>query len=47
MRERALQAVRKGHTKAEVREMFGLGENTLRAWEKLEVEKPGLLKTDR
>ena len=42
LRERALQAVRKGHTKAEVREMFGLGTNTLRDWEKLEEETGSL-----
>jgi transposase len=37
MRERALEAVRNGSTKAEVRKMFGLGVNTLREWEKLEA----------
>jgi hypothetical protein len=42
MRERALEAVRNGHTKAEVREMFGLGVNTLRAWKKLEAETGSL-----
>jgi transposase len=42
LRERALQAVRDGHSKAEVREMFGLGTNTLRAWENLEVETGSL-----
>lgn len=42
MRERALQAVRNGHTKAEVREMLGLGENTLRDWENLEAETGSL-----
>ena len=42
LRERALQAVRNGHTKAEVREMFGLGVNTLRAWENLEAETGSL-----
>ena len=42
MRERALEAVRNGHTKAEVRAMFGLGENTLRDWEKLEAETGSL-----
>jgi transposase len=42
LRERALQAVRNGHTKAEVREMFGLGVNTLRAWETLEAETGSL-----
>jgi len=42
LRERALQAVRKGHTKAEVREMFGFGINTLRDWENLEAETGSL-----
>jgi transposase len=42
LRERALQAVRNGHTKADVREMFGLGVNTLRDWEKLEAETGSL-----
>ena len=41
-RERALQAVRNGHTKAEVSRMFGLGENTLRDWEILEAETGSL-----
>ena len=42
LRERALQAVRNGHTKAEVSEMFGLGINTLKAWENLEAETGAL-----
>lgn len=42
MRQRALEAVRNGHTKAEVREMFGLGINTLRDWENLEAETGSL-----
>ena len=42
MRERALEALRKGHSKAAVREMFGLGGNTLRAWEILEAETGSL-----
>lgn len=42
MRERALEAVRKGRSKAEVNAMFGLGVNTLRAWEKLEAETGSL-----
>ena len=42
LRERALEAVRKGHTKAEVSRMFGLGENTLRDWEDLEAETGSL-----
>jgi transposase len=40
-RER-LQAVRNGHTKVEVSEMFGLGVNTLKDWEKLEKETGSL-----
>lgn len=43
MRQRALQAVRNGHTKTEVREMFGLGVNTLRDWENLEAETGSLV----
>jgi transposase len=35
MRERAMEALQNGHTKTEVNEMFGLGINTLRTWEKL------------
>jgi len=42
LRERALRAVRNGHSKTEVREMFGLGVNTLRAWEDLETETGSL-----
>ena len=42
MREKAIAALRKGHTKKEVREMFGLGLNTLRSWEKLEEETGSL-----
>jgi len=41
-RERALQAVRNGHSKAEVSRMFRLGENTLRDWETLEAETGSL-----
>ena len=37
-RERALQAVRDGCTKAEVSKIFGIGINTLHDWEKLETE---------
>lgn len=48
LRERALQAVRNGHSKAEVRKMFGLGENTLKAWENLEkVDRDQLLQLYR
>ena len=42
LRERALQAVRNGHSKVEVCEMFGLGVNTLKAWENLEAETGSL-----
>lgn len=42
LRERALQAVRRGYRKAEVSRMFGLGENTLRDWENLEAETGSL-----
>ena len=47
MRERALAAVRGGHSKAEVRKMFGLGVNTLRAWEILEAETGSLANKER
>jgi transposase len=42
LRELALQAVLNGHTKTEVNEMFGLGVNTIRDWEKLEAETGSL-----
>ena len=42
MRERAIEAMRNGHSKAEVNEMYGLGINTLRAWENLEAETGSL-----
>ncbi|MDR1066211.1 MAG: hypothetical protein LBL35_02080 [Clostridiales bacterium] len=42
MRERAIEAVRNGHSEAEVNEMYGLGVNTLRAWENLEAETESL-----
>ena len=42
MRERALKALRNGKTKKEVNEMFGLGINTLKTWEKLEDETGSL-----
>ena len=42
LRERALAAVRNGHTKAAVNEMFGLGINTLKTWENLEAETGAL-----
>ena len=42
LREIALQALLRGHTKTEVNEMFGLGVNTLRDWEKLKAETGSL-----
>ena len=42
LRERALQAVRNGQTKATVSRLLGLGENTISDWEKL-VEETGSL----
>jgi hypothetical protein len=42
MRERALEALRNGKPRAEVNEMFGLGENTLKQWEKLEAKTGSL-----
>jgi transposase len=42
MRERALLALENGHTKVEVREIYGLGINTLRDWELLKIETGSL-----
>lgn len=42
LRQRALEALRSGRTRHEVNEMFGLGINTLRTWEKLEKETGSL-----
>ena len=42
MRQAALEALRSGHTRKEVKEMFGLGIHTLRAWETLEKETGSL-----
>jgi transposase len=42
IRERAIEAVRNGHNEAEVNEMYGLGVNTLRAWEKFKAETGAL-----
>jgi transposase len=42
LREKALEALRNGHTKKKVNEMFGLGINTLKNWEKLEEETGSL-----
>jgi transposase len=41
-REKALEAVRKGHTKKEVNEMLGLADSTLKDWENLEKETGSL-----
>ena len=38
MRQKALEALRRGHTKQEVNEMFGLSNNVLKKWEELEKE---------
>jgi transposase len=46
MRERALEAYRKGNAKGAVNEMYGLGVNTLRSWEKLEAETGSLEKRE-
>ena len=43
-RKKALEAVRKGHTKREVNEMYGLSNNTLKSWEELEKETGSLKK---
>ena len=42
MRKRALAALQNGYTKTQVREMYGLGINTLRDWERLEAETGSL-----
>jgi transposase len=42
MREKALEALRSGHSRKEVTKMFGLGINTLRTWENLEKETGSL-----
>ena len=41
-RQRALAALRSGRTKKEVNEIFGLSNNTLKEWEKLEEETGSL-----
>ena len=41
-RERVLSHVDAGKSKAEVRRMFGLGQNTIRQWEKLRTETGSL-----
>ena len=42
LREKALEAVRKGHTKKQVNKLYGLGNTTLKDWEKLEKETGSL-----
>ena len=42
LREKALTAMRKGYPRSEIREIFGLGINTLKSWEKLEAETGSL-----
>lgn len=42
IREKALEALHKGHTKKEVNEMFGLSNNVLKEWENLEEETGSL-----
>ena len=44
LRERALEALRKGYKREEVRKMYGLGAHTLYDWEKLEAETGSLEK---
>ena len=41
-RQKALEAVKKGYTKTEVNELFGLANNTLKEWENLEIETGSL-----
>lgn len=41
-RRKALEALRNGHTKKEVNEMFGLSNNVLKQWEELENETGSL-----
>lgn len=43
-RQRALEAVRSGHTKAHVNELYGLANTTLKQWEELEKETGSLEK---
>jgi len=38
LRKKAIAEFRKGYSKKEVNEMFGLGINRLKSWEKLEKE---------
>ena len=41
-REKALEAVRNGHTKTKVNELYGLSNTTLKDWENLEKETGSL-----
>ena len=43
-REKALEAVRKGHTKTKINELYGLSNSILRDWENLEKETGSLEK---
>ena len=43
-RQKALEALRKGHTQKEVNEMFGLSNNVLKQWKELEEETGSLEK---
>lgn len=42
LREKAIEALRKGYPRKEINKMFGIGINTLREWEKLEKETGSL-----
>ena len=44
MREKALEALRKGYTKTEVNKMLGLSNSVLKSWEELERETGSLEK---
>jgi len=44
LRQKALEALRQGHTKKEVNELYGLSNNVLKKWEKLEQETGSLEK---
>jgi len=43
-RQKALEALRKGHTQTQVNEMFGLSNNVLKQWKELEEETGSLEK---
>jgi transposase len=42
MRQKALEQLRKGRTKTQVNEMYGLSNNVLKEWEELEAETGSL-----